>query len=88
MDVSWHLLISQPPNRELITRDTLGLVHKLIPTILFNFNTYYICTSVLTECVREVSLTLVSYTHIGMNVCVDAYENGCVVDDMCAMAAD
>ena len=30
-------------------------------------------------CVREVSLTLVSYTHssyIGMNVCGSAYDNG------------
>ena len=38
-------------------------------------------------CVREVSPTLVSFTHL-MNVCGSAYENGCVVDGMCAMAAD
>ena len=33
-------------------------------------------------CVREVSLTLVSFhsSYIGMNVCGSAYENGCVVD--------
>ena len=31
-------------------------------------------------CVREVSLTLVSFTHW--------YENGCMVDAMCATAAD
>ena len=39
-------------------------------------------------CVREVSLALVSFTHliiiIGMNVCDSAYENGCVVDGVCA----
>ena len=29
-----------------------------------------------------------SYNIIGMNVCGSAYENGCVVDGMCAMAAD
>ena len=43
-------------------------------------------------CVREVSLALVSYTHlisyIGMNVCGSTYENGCVVDGVCATAAD
>ena len=43
-------------------------------------------------CVREVSLTLVSFTHlifiIGMNVCGSAYENGCMVDGTCATAAD
>ena len=44
-------------------------------------------------CVREVSLTLVSFTHliillVYMNVCSSAYENGCVVDGTCAMAAD
>ena len=41
-------------------------------------------------CVREVSLTLVSFhsSYIGMNVCGSAYENGCVVDDMYATAAD
>ena len=38
-------------------------------------------------CVREVSLKLVSFTHL-MNVCGSAYENWCVVDGMCAMAAD
>ena len=38
-------------------------------------------------CVREVSLTLVSFTHL-MNVCGSAYENGCVVDGTCATAAD
>ena len=41
-------------------------------------------------CVREVSLTLVSFTHssyIGMNVCGSAYENGCVVNGTCATAA-
>ena len=37
-------------------------------------------------CVREVSLILHS-SYIGMNVCVSAYENGCVVDGMCATAA-
>ena len=26
-------------------------------------------------------------SYIGMNVCGSAYENGCVVDGMCAMAA-
>ena len=41
-------------------------------------------------CVRVVSLTLVSFTHlmVGMNVCCSAYENGCVVDGTCATAAD
>ena len=38
-------------------------------------------------CVREVSLTLVSFTH-SMNVCDSTYENGCVVDGTCATAAD
>ena len=37
-------------------------------------------------CVREVSKFHSSY--IGMNVCGSAYENGRVVDGMCAMAAD
>ena len=37
-------------------------------------------------CVREVSLTLVSYIHL--NVCGSTYENGCVADSMCAMATD
>ena len=37
-------------------------------------------------CVREVSLTLVSFTHLTL-VCGSAYENGCVVDGMCATAA-
>ena len=27
-------------------------------------------------------------SYIGMNVCGSAYENRCVVDNMCAMAAD
>ena len=42
-------------------------------------------------CVREVSLTLVSFTHliyISMNVCGSACENGCVVHDMCPTATD
>ena len=42
-------------------------------------------------CVREVSLTQVSFTHlilIGMNVCGSTYENGCVVDGIYATAAD
>ena len=43
-------------------------------------------------CVREVSLTLVSYTHhnyyVGMNLCFSTYKNGCVVNGMGAMAAD
>ena len=43
-------------------------------------------------CVREVNLTLVSYTHhnyyVGMNVCFSTYKNGCVVNGMGAMAAD
>ena len=42
-------------------------------------------------CVRVVSLTLVSFTHlilVYMNVCGSAYENGCVVDGTCATAAD
>ena len=37
-------------------------------------------------CVREISLTLVSYIHssyIGMNVCYSDYENGCMVDGVC-----
>ena len=38
-------------------------------------------------CVKEVSPTLVSFTH-GMNVCDSTYENGCVVDGTCATAAD
>ena len=37
--------------------------------------------------VREVSLTLVSFTHLIL-VCGSAYENGCVVDGMYATAAD
>ena len=37
-------------------------------------------------CVREVSLTLVNFTHL-MNVCGSAYDNGCVVNGTCAMAA-
>ena len=36
-------------------------------------------------CVREVSLTLVSFTHLIL-VCDSAYENGCVVDGTCATA--
>ena len=41
-------------------------------------------------CVREVSLKLVGFIHliIGMNVCGSANENGCVIDGMCATAAD
>ena len=27
-------------------------------------------------------------SYIGMNVCGSAYENGCMVDGMCATAAD
>ena len=27
-------------------------------------------------------------SYIGMNVCGSAYENGCMVNGMCAMAAD
>ena len=34
-------------------------------------------------CVREVSLTLVHFTHL--NVCSSAYENGCMVNGMCAI---
>ena len=48
---------------------------------------YYI----IGECVRVVSLILVSYIHspyISMNVCGFAYDNGCVIDGMCATAAD
>ena len=37
-------------------------------------------------CVREVSLTLVSFTHLIL-VCGSAYQNGCVVDGTCATAA-
>ena len=37
-------------------------------------------------CQGGISLTLVSYTHL--NVCGSTYENGCVVNGMCAMAAD
>ena len=37
--------------------------------------------------VREVNLTLVSFTHL-MNVRDSAYENGCMVDGMCATAVD
>ena len=45
-------------------------------------------------CVREVSLTLVSFTHLiimGMNVCGSVYENGCMhcmANGMCATAVD
>ena len=42
-------------------------------------------------CVREVSLTLVSYIHssyIAMNVRGSAYDNGCVIDGMCATVTD
>ena len=37
-----------------------------------------------------ISLTLVSYTHLILvvNGCGSTYENGCIVDGMCAMAAD
>ena len=38
-------------------------------------------------CVREVSLTLVSFTHLIL-VCGSAYENGCVVNGTCATVAD
>ena len=39
-------------------------------------------------CVREVSLILVSFSHECIYICDSAYENGCMVDDLCAMAAD
>ena len=48
-------------------------------------------SSTATIIILLLSLTLVSFTHliiIGMNVCGSAYENGCVVDGMCATAAD
>ena len=38
-------------------------------------------------CVREVSLTLVSLSHLIL-VCGSANENGCMVDGMCATVGD
>ena len=42
-------------------------------------------------CVREVYKTDTGKLHssyIGMNVCGSVYESGCVIDGMCATAAD
>ena len=70
-------------------RHIVGLANATDTGILYNTAS---CIRVVRLCVREVSLTLISFTHdtiiIGMNVCGSAYENWCVVDGMCATAAD